>query len=52
MKKLYNIMLNIHRREGAANLPLCFPEVTSEVRANVWQGSPWKAFTMGKANQD
>ena len=50
MKKLYNMMIHIHGREGAVNLPLSFPEVTAQTRSEVWEGSPWKAFTLGKKN--
>lgn len=52
MKKLYNMMINIRGREGAVNLPLSFPEVTAQTRAEVWEGSPWKAFNLGKADKN
>lgn len=52
MKKLYNMMMNI-RRENSVNLPDCYPEVlVSQVRTDLWKGSPWKAFQIAMENKD
>ncbi len=53
MKKLYDMMMNICRRENSVNLPDCYPEVlTAQARATLWKGSPWKAFQIAMENKD